>query len=66
MYSKETRAHVDLESHWAMKERPSAKFSLDPKKYEESLEDLLDKYPCPNDYIKTTDIIGTDKIIKEF
>ena len=49
-----------------MKERPAAKFSFDPKKYEESLEDLLDKHPCPDGYIKTSDIIGTDKIIKEF
>jgi len=49
-----------------MKERPTAKFSFDSKKYEESFEDLIDKYPCPNAYITTKDIIGTDKIIKEF
>ena len=46
-----TRKAIDLESHWGSnEEKPVAVFSLNEKKYESSFEELLDKYPVPDDY----------------
>jgi len=61
----DTRRHVDLESHWTMKERPCVPYSKSEAEYEENFSRLLDQYPCPDDYIKTHDIIGDIPVVKE-
>eukprot|EP01034_Spumella_vulgaris_P037421 gene37421-46166_t len=62
----EARAHVDLETLWTMENRPAVVFSNNPKEYEENFVRMLDRFPCPEDYIKapelatkeTNDVIG--------
>jgi len=48
----ETRKHLDLETHWSMDVRPTVPFSHDPVEYERNFAEMLELYPCPNDYIK--------------
>lgn len=66
IYIEETRKLVDLESHWRMKERPYLVYSDNEAVYEAKFAQLLDKFPCPEDYIKSEDIIGSDPVVKEF
>lgn len=49
----ETRAHVDLESHWSQKHRPYVTYNEDPVAYEQEFSKLLVMHPCPEGYIKT-------------
>lgn len=62
----ETRKMVDLEAHWSMPERPCAVDSPNEMIYEDQFSKLLDRHPVPHDYIKNEDVIGTEKIVKEF
>lgn len=62
----DTRKMVDLESHWQMKERPVLLHTDNEAAYEAKFAQLLDRFPCPEDYIKTEDIIGRDPVVKEF
>ena len=57
---------IDLESHWTMKERPIAVFNRNEEIYEENFSKLLDEFPCPDEYIKSSDFIGSDPTVKEF
>lgn len=43
---------MDLETLWTMDKRPSVVFSRDPVEYEANFVKMLEKYPCPPDYIK--------------
>lgn len=47
---------MNLEAHWGAPERPFATFSANPNVYEKSFGELLERFPCPDTYIKDTDI----------
>jgi hypothetical protein len=46
--------------------RPSVPYSPGHRGYEESFMELLEQYPCPDDYIKSADIAAGEPVVKEF
>lgn len=56
----DTRKHLDLEGHWSKKERPVVVYNKNPIAYEQNFAKVLDKYPCPQDYIKTDNDEGDE------
>ena len=50
MMLPETRKNLDLEGHWSMDERPSLPYAKDERDLSKKMDDLLDKYPCPEEY----------------
>ncbi len=59
---------MDLESHWRMKVRPGLppRTAVNEKEYEARFSELLEKYPCPEEYINADDFIMSDLEVKEF
>ena len=47
-----TRKAIALEAHWSQEEMPTLPYCLNDTAYEAEFERLLDKYPCPEDYLK--------------
>ncbi len=54
--NSEARKHVDLETLWSMEHRPAVVFSNDPEEYEANFVKMLERYPCPEDYIKSPEL----------
>ncbi len=52
----EARKHLDLESHWTAEERPAVEFNHDPAVYEQNFVRMLERFPCPEDYIKAPEM----------
>jgi hypothetical protein len=58
---------VDLESHWKLPVRPSIAYTSNETIYEAQFARLLDQFPCPDEYIKDTDFLGSEQpVVKEF
>lgn len=41
---------MDLEGHWTADERPFARTTLNAQRDDDYFEELLEKYPVPQDY----------------
>ena len=65
-YYIETRKHIDLESHWSKPYRPTITYHRNENLYEEQFMKLLEKYPCPDDYVQNADISAGGPVVKEF
>jgi ribosome silencing factor RsfS/YbeB/iojap len=61
LFLPEIRGHIDLEGHWSSKERPVVSLSLDEVDFDRKMEELLDQYPTPKDYLKEKDAKSTFK-----
>eukprot|EP01039_Chlorochromonas_danica_P009576 gene9576-10583_t len=52
MMLPDTRKHLDLESHWSMKERPYLPSTDNALEYDKQFNKLLDQYPVPDEYME--------------
>ena len=62
----ETRKHLDIEGHWTSPTRPELLLHSSHPGYEAHFQQLLEQYPCPEDYNADTDVAyKDDPVVKE-
>eukprot|EP00428_Durinskia_dybowskii_P078831 CAMPEP_0170362080 /NCGR_PEP_ID=MMETSP0117_2-20130122/4143_1 /TAXON_ID=400756 /ORGANISM="Durinskia baltica, Strain CSIRO CS-38" /LENGTH=105 /DNA_ID=CAMNT_0010616477 /DNA_START=373 /DNA_END=690 /DNA_ORIENTATION=+ len=61
-----TRKHLDIEGHWTSPTRPELLLHSSHPGYEAHFQQLLEQYPCPEDYNADTDVAyKDDPVVKE-